>query len=81
MINEKVLVLSKRIKMKAAPGKFYKQSVKNISYFNNKKTFTIKIQMINGIKYYWLKDVQNSRKVTKTFHRTELFALRGNFVL
>ena len=31
MINEKVLVLAKRIKKKAAPGKFSKQSVQNIS--------------------------------------------------
>ena len=27
MISEKVLVLAQRIKKKAAPGKFYKQSV------------------------------------------------------
>ena len=31
MINEKVLVLAKRIKKKAAPGKFSNQSVQNIS--------------------------------------------------
>ena len=36
MIGEKVLVLAERIKKKAAPGKFHKQSVQNISYF--KKT-------------------------------------------
>ena len=42
MINEKVLVLAKRIKKKAAPGKFCKQSSQNISYFNKNKTFTIK---------------------------------------
>ena len=52
MINEKVLVLAKRIKKKAAPDKFYKQSAQNISYFNKNKTFTIrKIEMIGSIKY------------------------------
>ena len=35
LIGEKVLVLAERIKKKAAPGKFDKQSVQNISYFNN----------------------------------------------
>ena len=34
MIGKKVLVLAERIKMKAVPGNFYKQSVQNISYFN-----------------------------------------------
>ena len=34
MIDKKVLVLAERIKMKAVPGNFYKQSVQNISYFN-----------------------------------------------
>ena len=38
MIGEKVLVIAKRIKKKAAPGRFYKQSVQNICYFNKGKT-------------------------------------------
>ena len=38
MIGEKVLVIAKRIKKKAAPGRFYKQSVQNICYFNKDKT-------------------------------------------
>ena len=33
-IGEKVYVLAERIKKKSVPGKFYKQSVQNISYFN-----------------------------------------------
>lgn len=32
--GEKVYVLAERIKKKSAPGKFYKLSVQNISYFN-----------------------------------------------
>ena len=75
MIGEKVLVLAERIKKKAAPGKFYKQSVKNVSYFNQERTFTIrKIQPIDSIKYYWLKDAKNNKKLTKRFQRTELSA-------
>ena len=52
-IDGKVYVLAERIKKKSAPGKFYKQSVQNMSYFNKDKIFAIwKIQTINQIKYY-----------------------------
>ena len=72
---------SEKIKKKAAPSKFYKQSAQNISYFNKDKKFIIrKILPIDGIKYYWLKDAQNNRKVTKGFQRTELLAVKNNFV-
>ena len=85
LIGEKVLVLAERIKKEAAPGKFYKQFVQNIYYFIKEGTFTIRtIQPIDGIKYYWLKDAQNNKiykKLTKRFQRTELFAIRGNFVI
>ena len=81
-VGEKVFVLAERIRKKAAPGKFYKQSVQNISYFNKDKTFIIRrIRSVGGIKYYWLKDAHNNRNLNKRFQRTELFALRGNFLL
>ena len=55
-IGEKVYVLAERIKKKSAPGKFYKQSVQNISYFNKDTVFTIrKKQTIGDIRYYWVK--------------------------
>ena len=61
MIGEKVLILAERIKKKDASGRFYKQSVQNISYFNKERTFMIrKKQLIDGITFYWLTDVQNS---------------------
>ena len=41
-IGEKVYVLAGRTKKKAAPGKFYKQSVQNISYFNKDVIYTIR---------------------------------------
>ena len=49
-IGEKVYVLAEQIKKKSAPGKFYKQSVQNIGYFNKEKIRAI--QSIGGIKYY-----------------------------
>ena len=59
MVGEKVLVLAERIKKKAAPGRFYKQSVQNISYLNKDKTFMIRKKgSINDIIFYWLADVQ-----------------------
>ena len=39
LISEKKLVLAERIKNKAAPGKFYKQSVQNIFYFDKDRTY------------------------------------------
>ena len=78
----KELFLAKRIKKKDATGKFYKQSVQNISYFNKDRTFIIrKIQPIGGMKYYYLRDVQNNRELTRRFQRTELFAIRSNLVM
>ena len=35
-IGEKVYILAERIKKKSAPGKFFKHSVKNISYYSTK---------------------------------------------
>ena len=44
-----------------------------MSYFNKDKIFAIwKIQTINQIKYYWLKNAEINRKVSKGFLRTEL---------
>ena len=41
-IGEKVYILAERIKKNSAPGKFYKQSVQNISYFNKDVIYTIR---------------------------------------
>ena len=70
-IIEKVLVLAEIIRKKSAPGKFYKQSVQNISYFNKENIFFIrKKQKVHKISYCWLKDPQNKR-LTKRFQRTK----------
>ena len=76
-IGEKVLVLAERIKKKSAPGKFHKQSVQNIAYFNRERTFYIrKKKKINKINYYWLKGLKTNRNMTKRFQSAELFALK-----
>ena len=41
-VGERVYVLAERIKKKSAPGKFYKQSVQNISYFSKDTVFTVR---------------------------------------
>ena len=76
-VGEKVLVLAEGIWKKSAPGKFYKQSVQNISYFNEEKTFSIrKNQKIDKIDYYWLTDLQSNKKLTK-----RLLYLLKNYLL
>ena len=78
-IGEKVYMLAERIKKKSAPGKFCKQSVQNISYFNKDTVFTIrKKQTIDNITYYWVKST--IANLPKHFSRSELFALRSNFL-
>ena len=72
-------VLAERIKKKSAPGKFYKQSEQNISYFSTEAVYTIrKKKMIDGIRYYWIESL--IADLPKRFLRTELFALRSNFM-
>ena len=67
-IGERVYVLAERIKKKSASGKFYKQSVQNISYFNKEKMFVNRAkQMIDKITYYWLKNSETNRKVVKRY--------------
>ena len=78
MIGEKVYVLAERIKRKRAPGKFYKQSVQNINYFNKETIFTVhKKKVIDNIMYYWIKT--SLAKLSKRFSKSKLFALKDNF--
>ena len=67
-IGERVYVLAERIKKKSTQGKFYKQSVQNISYFNKEKIFVNRAkQTIDKITYYWLKNSETNRKVVKRY--------------
>ena len=78
-IGEKVYVQAERIQKKSVPGKFYKESVQNISYFNKDTVFTIRRkQTIDNITYYWIKS--SFAELSKRFSRSELFTLKSNFM-
>ena len=66
-----MLILAKRMKKKSAPGKFNKQTVQNISYFNKKMTFTIRNkQTIDKNTYYWIKKLQKQQMFTQKIPKT-----------
>ena len=72
-------ILAERTKKKTAPGKFYKQSVEDISYFNKDVIYSIrKKHIIDNIRYYWVKSPL--KNLPKRFQRRELFALKSNFL-
>ena len=76
-IGEKVLVLSERLKKKDAPGKLYKATTQNKSFFNKNKIFIVKkrIKTLNDGWNYWLAE-EKSNKINKfRFVRQELYAL------
>ena len=72
----------KLIRKKSAPGKFYKQTVQNISYFNKENVFTIRNKKkIDKKIYYWLKNTETNKYLLKRFQRDELFSLVNNFIM
>ena len=80
LLDEKVLVLTERLKKKDAPSKFYKASTDNIPFFNRDKIFTIykRAKLSSGSYLYWLED-ENHNKIEGCFLRQELFALNKQF--
>ena len=64
-IGEKVLVLADRLKKKDAPGRLYKSTTQNKSYFS-KKIFIIKkrVKTTSDEWYYWVLE-ENSDVVNK----------------
>ena len=78
-VGERVYVLAESIKKKSAPGKFYKETVQNISYFNKETVYVVRERKkIDDINYYWIKSPLTN--VKKRFVRSELFALKDNFI-
>ena len=57
-IGEKVLVLLERLKKKDAPGRLYKATTQNKSFFNKNKIFIVtkRIKTLNDGWYYWLSE-------------------------
>ena len=78
-VGEKVLVLAERLKKKDAPGRLYKSTTGNRSYFNRNRVFTInkRVRMGDNTYYYWLK--KNGQEVKNRFLKEELFALNNQF--
>ena len=70
--NEKVLVLSERLKKKDAPGNLYKPSAGNMPFFNRNRIFTIykRAKLNNGTYLYWVEE--DSKKSNGRLLRQEL---------
>ena len=65
-LGEKVLVLAERLKKKEAPGRLYKSTAQNESFFKKDKIFIVKkrVQTTSNNWYYW----------------QELYALEGQWM-
>ena len=82
MIGEKVLILAERIKKKDAPGRLYKPTTQNKSFFNKDKIFIVKkrVKTISNDWYYWVAE-EKSDKINKfRFVRQELYALDRQWI-
>ena len=75
-VGEDVLLLSSRIKKKSDPGKFYKSTVDNKSFFDKNAIFTI--TNIDNRTFYWIKNKKTNKKVLFRVIREEIYALTGN---
>ena len=63
-LGEEVLVLAAQIRKKDSPGKFYKRSIDNKSYFSKEETFLItNRQKIDEKYFYWLKSSGIEKKI------------------
>ena len=71
------------IKKKSAPGKFYKQTVQNIPYFNKKNSVYDKKKAKHRQKSLLLAKKWRKKSILtkKIFQRTELFALIKSFAV
>ena len=80
-IGEKVLVLAERLKKKDAPGRLYKSTTQNKSFFNKEKIFIIKKEckqhLMNGTIGLQKKNLKKNNKFR--FIRQELYALEGQW--
>ena len=78
-VREEVFGLAGRLNKKDSPGKFYKSSVENNSYFDKKKTHLItNRKIIDGKYFYWLKSVENEKKLKNRFQRKKIYSSLGN---
>ena len=68
-LDEKVLVLTERLKKKDAPGNLYKASTDNMPFFNRDRIFTIykRAKLKNGTYLHWVEE--DSKKINGRFLR------------
>ena len=80
-IGERVLVLSERLKKKDAPGKLYKASTQNKTFYNKNRVFMIRkrLKSLDNVWYYWLSEA-NKEIISNRFIRQELFALKEQWI-
>ena len=78
-LNEKVLVLAERLKMKDAPGNLYKPLTENMPFSNRNRIFTIykRAKLKSGTYLYWVEE--DSKKINGRFLRQEPFAINKQF--
>ena len=75
-VREEVLVLTSRLQKKDLPGKFYKSSVDNKSYFSKEEIFLITNRQEIDEKYFcWLKSSRTDKKSKYRLQREEILAL------
>ena len=79
-LDEKVLVLTERIKKKDVSGNLYKASTENMSFFNKNRIFIIykRAKSNNGTYLYWVEE--DGKKVNSRFLRQGLLALNNQFL-
>ena len=80
-IGEKILVSAERLKKKDAPGKLYKSTTQNKTFFNKDKVYIIKkrVKTTSNDWYYWVAE-ENSEIINKfRYLRQENFAINGQW--
>ena len=80
-IGERVLVLSERLKKKDAPGKLYKASTQNKTFYNKNRIFIIRkrLKSLDNVWYCWLSEA-NKEIISNRFIRQELCALKEQWM-
>ena len=80
-IGEKVLVLAERLKKKDVPGRLYKSTTQNKTFFNKNKIYIIKkrVKTTSNEWYYWV--AEENSEITNKFRylRQELYAINGQW--
>ena len=72
--------MAERLRKKDTPGRLYKCTTENKSFFNRDRIFIVseRSKLNNNTYLYWLKE--NGQKIKNRFLRQELFALKNQFI-